>query len=37
MHIWEYMDDQQETEAPKPYTRLIYGILMKRGPMLTNN
>jgi hypothetical protein len=27
MHIWEYMDDKQETEAPKPYARLIYGIL----------
>jgi hypothetical protein len=31
MHIWEYMDDQQETEVPKPYARLIYGIFAKRG------
>jgi hypothetical protein len=25
------MDDKQETEAPKPYTRLIYGIFAKGG------
>jgi hypothetical protein len=31
MHIWEYMDDQQETEVPKPYARLIYGIVTKGG------